>query len=79
MAMLKFIPQNFDVNMCTGFQILQLKCHVKKFSKFQQKIHSKWKMWMLNFEQQVSADAEDSQVCLWYCTAYPYFTSFHLF
>ena len=35
-----------------------------KQSMFQQKIHSKWKMWMLNFELKVSIDAEDSQVCL---------------
>ena len=34
-----------------------------KQSKLGQKIHSKWKMWMLNFEQKVSIDAEDSQVC----------------
>ena len=66
--MLKSIPQNFDVNMCTGFQIWQLSfC---KQSMFQKKIHSKWKMWMLNFEQKVSADAEDSQVCPWYGIVY---------
>ena len=35
-----------------------------KQSMFQKKIYSKWKMWMLNFEQKVSADAEGSQVCL---------------
>ena len=31
-------------------------------SKFQKKIHSGWKMWMLNFEQKVSVDAENLQV-----------------
>ena len=43
-----------------------------KQSKFWQKIHSKWKMRMFNFEQKVSTDAKDSQVglCLWYCIVY---------
>ena len=41
-----------------------------KQSKFQQKIHSLWKMWMLNIKQKVSTDAEDSQVFLWYCIVY---------
>ena len=38
----------------------------RKQSKFWQKIHSKWKMWMLNFEHEdkVSIDEGDSQVCL---------------
>ena len=35
-----------------------------KQSKFQQKVHSIRKMWMLDFEQKVSTDAEDSQVYL---------------
>ena len=35
-----------------------------KQSNFRQKIHSKWKMRMLNFQQKVSTDAEDSQVRL---------------
>ena len=48
--MLKLIPQNFDVNMCTGFQIWQFSVMYKKKckqSKFRLKIHSKLKMWML--------------------------------
>ena len=60
-------------------KILMSKCaQVSKFGstvsckqiKFRQKNHSKWKMLMLNFEQKVSTDAEDSQVCLWYCFVY---------
>ena len=40
-------------------------------SKFRQKIHSKWKMRMLNFEQKVSTtDAENSQVCLFTINRY---------
>ena len=35
-----------------------------KQRRLQQKIHSKWKMWVLNFELKVSTDAEDSQVFL---------------
>ena len=41
-----------------------------KQSKFQQKIHSKWQIWMLDFEQKVSTDGEDSQVCLSYYIVY---------
>ena len=32
--------------------------------KFYHKIHSKWEMWILRFQQKLSTDAEDSQECL---------------
>ena len=41
-----------------------------KQNRFHQKINSKLKMWMLNFEQKISTDAEDPQVCLWHCIVY---------
>ena len=39
------------------FLNLAAQCH-KNEKKFRQKIHSKWKMWMLDFEQKVSIDAD---------------------
>ena len=50
-----------------------------KQSTFQQKIHSKWKMWMLNLKQKASTDAKDSQECLWYCIVYHFKQVFYLF
>ena len=62
----------FKMLMSTCAQVSNFGNSVSCFkqSKFQQKIHSLWKMWMLNLKQKVSTDAEDSQVFLWYCIVY---------
>ena len=66
--------------MSTIIQVSKFGSSVScKQSKFQKKIHSKWKVWMLNFEEKVSADAEDSQVYAYgivLFTIYRYFTCF---
>ena len=46
------------------FPNLAAQCHVNKAS-FGRKFTLNGKMWMLNFEQKVSTDTEDSQVL--YC------------
>ena len=62
---------NFAENLNLGnrFRPPLLRASVScKQRKFQQKIHSKWEIRMLNFEQKVSTDAEDSQVSILYGT-----------
>ena len=59
----------FEINALNIFnktlsRVFQTWCHVNKASFSTETVHSKWKMWMLSFEQKVSIDAEDSQVCL---------------
>ena len=65
------------VRMCKGFKFgSEVSC---KQNKFEQKIHSKWKMWMLNFEQKVSTYAEYSMPMMLYClllTVFDLFWSF---
>ena len=52
-----FIPQSLYVTQYVYRLISIFGSSVScKQSKFLQKIHSKWKMWMLNFEQKVSTD-----------------------
>ena len=71
--MFKFLK----ILMSTCAQVSKFGSSVScKQSKFQQEIHSKWKMWMLNLKQKVSTDAEESACGIVLFTINRYFTFF---